>query len=81
MTDKKMTDAEFRNQVLSSLSELNEISNNCLIDFEHLQISLMIIADHIDMDIAELAEKTKQVYTFRVLTRLEEKEGLEEKGE
>ena len=81
MTNKKMTDEEFRNQVLSSLSELNEISNNCLIDFEHLQISLMIIADHIDMDIAELAEKTKQVYTFRVLTRLEEKEGLEEKGE
>ena len=81
MTDKKMTDEEFRNQVLSSLSELNEISNNCLIDFEHLQISVMIIADHIDMDPAELAEKTKQVYTFRVLTRLEEKEGLEEKGE
>ena len=81
MTNKKMTDEEFRNQVLSSLSELNEISNNCLIDFEHLQISLMIIADHIDMDPAELAEKTKQVYTFRVLTRLEEKEGLEEKGE
>ena len=81
MTNKKMTDEEFRNQVLSSLSELNEISNNCLIDFEHLQISLMIIADHIDMDIDELIEKTKQVYTFRVLTRLEEKEGLEEKGE
>ena len=81
MINKKMTDEEFRNQVLSSLSELNEISNNCLIDFEHLQISLMIIADHIDMDIDELIEKTKQVYTFRVLTRLEEKEGLEEKGE
>ena len=81
MTNKKMTDEEFRNQVLSSLSELNEISNNCLIDFEHLQISLMIIADHIDIDPDELIEKTKQVYTFRVLTRLEEKEGLEEKGE
>ena len=81
MTNKKMTDEEFRNQVLSSLSELNEISNNCLIDFEHLQISLMIIADHIDMDPAELAEKTKQVYTYRALKRLEEKEGLEEKGE
>ena len=81
MTNKKMTDEEFRNQVLSSLSELNEISNNCLIDFEHLQISLMIIADHIDMDPAELAEKTKQVYTYRALKRLEEKGGLEEKGE
>ena len=81
MTNKKMTDEEFRDAMLSSLSELNEISNKCLIDFEHLQISLMIIADHIDMDIDELIEKTKQVYTFRVLTRLEEKEGLEEKGE
>ena len=73
MTNKKMTDEEFRNQVLSLLSELEETASGCQRDYELLQISLMIIADKIGVDPDELAEKTKQVHTYRALKRLEEK--------
>ena len=73
MINKKMTDEEFKKQVLSLLSELEGIASGCQRDFEFLQISLMIIADTIGVDPDELAEKTKQVHTYRALKRLEEK--------
>ena len=74
MTDKKMTDEEFKDELLSALSELHGEIVGFQDDLDVLRIALVLMANVSDVDPKELFKNAKQIQTLNALERLEEKE-------
>ena len=73
MTDKKMTDAEFRDAMLSSLSELHQVVNSFQDDLDVLRVALILMASKNGIDSEQLFNHARQLQTLNALEKLEEK--------
>ena len=73
MTDKKMTDAEFRDAMLSSLSELHQVVNSFQDDLDVLRVALILMASKNGIDSEQLFNHARQLQTLNALERLEKK--------
>ena len=73
MTDKKMTDEEFRDAMLSSLSELQQVVNSFQDDLDVLRVALILMASKNSIDSEQLFIHARQLQTLNVLEKLEEK--------
>ena len=73
MTDKKMTDAEFRDAMLSSLSELHEEITGFQDDLDVLRVALILMASKNGIDSEQLFNHARQLQTLNALERLEKK--------
>ena len=73
MTDKKMTDAEFRDAMLSSLSELHQVVNSFQDDLDVLRAALILMASKNGIDSEQLFIHARQLQTLNVLEKLEKK--------
>ena len=73
MTDKKMTDAEFRDAMLSSLSELHQVVNSFQDDLDVLRVALILMASKNGIDSEQLFIHARQLQTLNVLEKLEKK--------
>ena len=73
MTDKKMTDAEFRDAMLSSLSELHQVVNSFQDDLDVLRVALILMAEKNGIDSEQLFNHARQLQTLNALERLEKK--------
>ena len=73
MTNKKMTDEEFRDAMLSSLSELHQEVNRFQDDLDVLRVALILMASKNGIDPKKLFNDAKQLQTLNALERLEEK--------
>ena len=73
MTNKKMTDEEFRDAMLSSLSELHQVVNSFQDDLDVLRVALILMASKNGIDSEQLFIHARQLQTLNVLEKLEEK--------
>ena len=73
MNDKKMTDEEFRDAMLSSLSELHQVVNSFQDDLDVLRVALILMASKNGIDSEQLFNHARQLQTLNALERLEKK--------
>ena len=73
MNDKKMTDEEFRDAMLSSLSELHQEVNRFQDDLDVLRVALILMASKNGIDSEQLFNHARQLQTLNALERLEKK--------
>lgn len=73
MTDKKMTDEEFRDAMLSCLSELKQVVNSFQDDLGVLRVALILMASKNGIDPEKLFNHARQLQTLNALEKLEEK--------
>ena len=73
MTNKKMTDEEFRDAMLSSLSELHQEVNRFQDDLDVLRVALILMASKNGIDSEQLFIHARQLQTLNVLEKLEKK--------
>ena len=73
MTDKKMTDAEFRDAMLSSLTELHEQLMGFNDDLDVLKIACIIMANMNSVNFTDLLKQAKRIHTLNALENLAEK--------
>ena len=73
MTEKEMTDEEFKKQVLTCFSKMDVDCSNIQSDFDYLKISVVLLAEMVGVDPDELHEKAMHIHKVRFLEKLKEK--------